>query len=99
MIVDAFTTREDGKIAGQVKTLTLDAKLELAAVDDLKPGAPAFRIYSARTEVGAAWAKTSQTGKAYWSLQLDDPSFPKPIYANLVPQDDGKLLLLWQRER
>lgn len=99
MIIGTFTTRQDGKIAGQIKTLTLDAKLELSPVENPKPGAPAFRLYAGRNEVGAAWEKTSQGGNTYWSLQLDDPSFAKPIYANLVPQEDGKLILLWQRER
>ncbi len=99
MIIGTFTTRQDGKIAGQIRTLTLDAKLELSPVQNPKPGAPAFRLHAGRVEIGAAWEKTSQDGNTYWSLQLDDPSFQKPIYANLVPQEDGKLILLRQRER
>ena len=99
MIIGTFTTRQDGKIAGTIRTLTLDAKLELVPVEAPKPGAPTFRLYSNRIEVGAAWEKTSQQGTTYWSLSLDDPSFAKPIYTNLVPQNDGKMILLWQRER
>ena len=99
MIIGTFTTRQDGKIAGSIKTLTLDAKLELSPIDNPKPGAPTFRLFAGRTEVGAAWEKTSQNNNTYWGVQLDDPSLPKPIYANLVPQDDDKLILLWQRER
>jgi len=35
-------------------------------------------------ETGAAWKKTSDGGREYLSVKLDDPSFPAPIYASLV---------------
>ncbi|MFY9700322.1 MAG: DUF736 domain-containing protein, partial [Rhodoplanes sp.] len=47
-------------------------------------------------EFGAAWRKTSNEGREYLSVKLDDPSFPAPIYASLVEVDDG-LSLIWSR--
>jgi uncharacterized protein (DUF736 family) len=32
----------------------------------------------------------------YHSVKLDDPSFPAPIYANLVAVDEG-YVLVWSR--
>lgn len=42
-------------------------------------------------ELGAAWQKTSEQGCDYLSVNLDDPSFPAPIYATLaeVEGEDG----------
>jgi uncharacterized protein (DUF736 family) len=33
----------------------------------------------------------------YISAKLDDPSFPQPIYANLVQQDGDDYALVWSR--
>ena len=49
------------------------------------------------TEFGAAWKKTARdSDREYLSVKLDDPSFPAPIYANLVAVDDG-YALVWSR--
>ncbi|WP_422631415.1 DUF736 domain-containing protein, partial [Pseudomonas proteolytica] len=56
-----------------------------------------FRIFAGATEFGAAWKKTArETDREYLSVKLDDPSFPAPIYANLVAVDDG-YALVWSR--
>jgi uncharacterized protein (DUF736 family) len=47
-------------------------------------------------EIGAAWQRTSKENTVYHSVKLDDPSFPAPIYANLVAVDDG-YALVWSR--
>ena len=48
-------------------------------------------------EIGAAWKKVAkETGREYHSLKLDDPSFPAPIYASLVENEDG-YALIWSR--
>ena len=40
-----------------------------------------------KLEIGTAWAHTSRGGNEFVSLELDDPSFPAPIYANLIERD------------
>jgi Protein of unknown function (DUF736) len=45
---------------------------------------------------GAAWQKTSNEGRDYLSMKLDDPSFPAPIYSTLVEvQSESDLQLIW----
>ncbi len=49
-------------------------------------------------EIGAAWSKTSNEGRDYLGLKLDDPSFTGPIYANLFADEDGDThSLIWSR--
>jgi len=38
----------------------------------------------------------SKGGREFVSLKLDDPSFPAPIYANLIERD-GQHELIWSR--
>jgi uncharacterized protein (DUF736 family) len=95
-----FKKSENGDYAGAVKTLTLNVKARITPVEKTNDKAPDFRIYAGRTEIefGAAWRKTSNDGREYLSVKLDDPSFPSPIYASLVEveAEDG-LSLIWSR--
>lgn len=51
-----------------------------------------------RAEIGAAWSKTSNEGRDYLGLKLDDPSFNAPIYANLFDDEEGEgFSLIWSR--
>ncbi len=52
-----------------------------------------------KAELGAAWGKTSEGGRDYLSVKLDDPSFTAPIYANLIEAEDGTFNLLWSRSQ
>ena len=70
-------------------------------VESQKEGAPAYRLYAGEVELGAAWAKTAkESGRKYHQVRLDDPSFPAPIFANLVEdQDSGSFALIWNRPK
>jgi hypothetical protein len=46
--------------------------------------APDFRLQAAGHDIGAAWKKTSEAGREYISVTLDDPSFPATVYARLI---------------
>jgi uncharacterized protein (DUF736 family) len=88
------------RYAGTVKTLTLNVKARMTPVEKTNDKAPDFRIYAGRGEVefGAAWRKTSNEGREYLSVKLDDPSFPSPIYASLVEvEGEDGLSLIWSR--
>jgi uncharacterized protein (DUF736 family) len=96
--IGSFTKSGNGDYAGSVKTLTLNVKARITPVDKANDKAPDFRIYAGRSNIdlGAAWRKTSNEGREYLSVKLDDPSFPAPIYASLVEVEEG-LSLIWSR--
>ena len=84
--IGSFKKSENGDYAGAVKTLTLNVKARITPAEKTNDKATDFRIFAGRGEVefGAAWRKTSNEGREYLSVKLDDPSFPSPIYASLV---------------
>ncbi|TAJ71794.1 MAG: DUF736 domain-containing protein [Phenylobacterium sp.] len=97
--IGTFTLSGDGSFAGSIKTLTLNVKqAQLRPVDKESANAPDFRVFANGTEFGAAWKKTSRENRDYLSVKLDDPSFPAPIYANLVDAEEG-YSLVWSRSR
>ena len=96
--IGSFTAIPDG-YSGTIRTLTVNVKAKIVANDQKKTeGAPDFRVYAGRAELGAAW-KAQTNGdepRDYLSVQLDDPSFPEPIRAALF-EDDGAAFLVWNR--
>ena len=99
--IGTFTTDRDGFLKGQIRTLNLDASVSMEPVTSDKEGAPAYRLYAGDVELGAAWAKTArESGRLYHQVRLDDPSFPAPIFANLVSDDEtGNYALIWNRPK
>lgn len=96
--IGSFTVGKDGYI-GTIRTLTVNVKAKIVANDQKKSeGAPDFRVYAGRGELGAAWkAQTNgEEPRDYLSVQLDDPSFPEPIRAALF-EEDGAAFLVWNR--
>ena len=96
--IGSFTTGKDG-YTGTIRTLTVNVKASIVANDrKASEGAPDFRIYAGRAELGAAWkAKTSgDDARDYLSVVLDDPCFPEPIRAALF-EEDGVGFLVWNR--
>ena len=63
--IGSFTKSENGDYTGSVKTLTLNVKARITPVDKANDKAPDFRIYAGRTDLGAAWKKTSNEGREY----------------------------------
>ncbi|HUB48328.1 MAG TPA: DUF736 domain-containing protein [Acetobacteraceae bacterium] len=90
---------KDGKLIGKIQTLSINASLTfLPNQNRSSPDAPAYRAFRGRTEVGAAWEKTSDnTRRTYYSVRFDDPTFTAPFFANLVAQDEGGFALIWSR--
>jgi hypothetical protein len=43
--------------------------------------------------------KTSEAGRPYLSVTLDDPSFPATVYARLIEGEDGTHDLIWSRSK
>src|SRR3546814_16806458 len=84
-----FTAEKDG-FTGTLRTLTLNVKVKLVANDKGEnESAPDFRLQAAGHDIGAAWKKTSEAGRAYISVTLDDPSFPATGYARIIEGTEG----------
>jgi uncharacterized protein (DUF736 family) len=95
--IGTFTRADDGSYTGSIKTLALNIKARLIPAEPSQnEKAPAMRVMAGNVEIGAAWQRTSKENTAYHSVKLDDPSFPTPIFANLVAVDDG-YALVWSR--
>jgi uncharacterized protein (DUF736 family) len=98
-IIGTFTAK-DGKYTGKIQTLGLNANVIFLPNTSTGPDAPAFRAFSGKLELGAGWEKTSESsGRQYLSVRLDEPSFPAPIFASLIAQEDDTYALLWSRPR
>jgi uncharacterized protein (DUF736 family) len=95
--IGTFTTSGNG-FSGIIKTLNLNVKATMRAVERATEKGPDFRILARNVEFGAAWKKVSNDGRDYLSVKLDDPSFPGPIFATLIEVDGEEgLSLIWSR--
>ena len=86
---------------GIIETLTIKAEVTLEPLRSNSEKAPDFRVYKGSGEVGIAFRKTSEKGNEYISVLFDDPSFAKPIWANLLLGKDAleNLPLMWDRPK
>ena len=92
--------KSGNEYTGEIVTLSVQAKGVRIVPEASRTGdnAPSHRVYVGRAEIGAAWSKTSNEGRDYLGLKLDDPSFTGPIYANLFADEDGEgFSLIWSR--
>ncbi len=95
--IGSFTRSDDGILSGAIRTLSLNIKARLIPADPSPNGkAPDLRVLAGNVEIGAAWKRTSKENTVYHAVKLDDPSFPAPIFANLV-EVDGGYALVWSR--
>jgi len=98
--IGTFKSTANNEFTGEILTLSVQAKNVRIAPDTRASGenAPSHRVFVGRAEIGAAWSKTSNEGRNYLSLKVDDPSFSNPIYANLFEDEDGDShSLIWSR--
>ncbi len=94
--IGTFTRGEDGFV-GVIKTLSLNVKARFVPAEKDSEKAPDLRAFVGPIEIGAGWKRTAkETGREYFSMKLDDPSFPSPIYASLVAVENG-YALIWSR--
>lgn len=81
-------------IAGQQKKLAVELTVKIEA------GLRHSRsLQAAGHDIGAAWKKTSEAGRDYLSVTLDDPTFPAPVYTRLIEGEDGTHDLIWSRSK
>ena len=98
--IGTFKKTGSNEFTGEIVTLSVQAK-GVRIIPDLRAtgeNAPSHRVFVGRIEIGAAWAKQSNEGRAYLGLKLDDPSLTAPIYANLFDDEEGEgYSLIWSR--
>ncbi|MBK8631488.1 MAG: DUF736 domain-containing protein [Sphingomonadales bacterium] len=94
-------TKTGNEYKGEIVTMSVQQKnVRIVPEAGSNDNAPSHRVFVGRAEIGAAWTKTSNEGRDYLSLKLDDPSFTAPIFANLFDDEDGKSFnLIWSRAR
>jgi len=98
--IGTFKKTGNNEFNGEIVTLSLQTKNVRIVPEARATGenAPSHRVFVGRAEIGAAWSKTSNEGRAYLGLKLDDPSFNAPIYANLFDDEEGEAFsLIWSR--
>ena len=95
--IGTFTRGEDGSTpAPSGRSRSTSKRASFRPTPRTNGKAPALRVLAGNVEIGAAWQRTSKENTVYHSVKLDDPSFPAPIFANLVAVDDG-YALVWSR--
>ncbi|MBB4303141.1 uncharacterized protein (DUF736 family) [Rhodobium orientis] len=100
--IGQFTRTKSG-YTGYIHTLTLDRELTLVPTESSDAeNAPDYRVHhgdGSGIEVGAAWKRSGEKAGDYLSLQLDDPTFDRPIRANLfqLEAESDTWTLRWNR--
>ena len=97
--IGSFKLTADGTYSGEISTLTMHRKVRLVPTEATANNAPDLRVYAGLAEIGVAWRKSSRSGDPYFAVKLDDPSFPAPVWANLVESQKEVAVfnLLWDR--
>lgn len=96
-------TRTKSGYAGRIHTLTLDREPTLVPAESSDAeNTPDYRVHSgdgSGPEVGAAWKRTGEKAGDSLSLQIDDPTFDRPIRANMFKLDaeNDTWTLQWNR--
>ncbi|MGD0185327.1 MAG: DUF736 domain-containing protein [Roseiarcus sp.] len=104
MIIGNFTyNKAKDTYAGEIKTLTLlRGKVAFRPAESKNGKGPQYRVVIEGTpgavELGAAWRRTSEAGREFLSVSLDDPALGRPLSAALMPSEDGAgAILIWSR--
>jgi uncharacterized protein (DUF736 family) len=101
MIIGNFKKTDDNSFRGVIRTLTLNLEVVFEPVLN-KAGEkmPDYRITAGDAELGGAWRKTSDAGKAYLSARLEDPALPASLFCALVRTgSEHGYSLVWERQR
>jgi uncharacterized protein (DUF736 family) len=105
MIIGNFTYDSgEGTYAGEITTLTLRRTgVKFLPAEKTGDKEPDYRIVhefdGMAVELGAAWKRSSDRGRDYLSVMIDDPALPASINAALFPSTENEdAALVWQRQ-
>ena len=82
--IGIFTKNESG-YAGSVRTLTVNTKVRFAPAEKEKDNTPDYRVLAGTAAIGA-WKKTSEAGRDYLSVKLDEPNLGSDGYSLMSRQ-------------
>ena len=101
MKIGDFTKKDDKSFIGTIQTLTLQLDVTMEPVTEkMGEKGPDYRVLTGYRELGAAWRETSNAGKAYLSVRIDDPALPQPLNCALVKTGaEVGYSLVWERQR
>lgn len=103
--IGEFKKNESGFYIGSIVTLAVSMTLALREVNNPNPNAPRYEIHAKSAsgvwfKVGALWEKVgSETGEAFLTGSIDDPSMDKTLYIACFMQADGNYAIAWSRPR
>ena len=104
MNIGTIKPNEQGIFIGRIQTMAFVATIALQAVNSNNERAPAFDVMALAADrrswvkVGALWQyNSSETGEAFLSGRIDDPSLDKPIDVAMFEQEDGSFNVAWRR--
>ncbi len=97
--IGTFKKAGTNAYTGTIQTLTIHTDISLEPTRSSNDKAPDFEVFAGSTQVGIAYNKTSEKGNPYVSILLDDPTFARPFWANLLLNDRDEFPLMWDRPR
>jgi len=104
MNIGTLKRNTDGLFTGRIATITFTATIALSEVRSHNDKAPAYDVMALAADrrswvkVGAVWEYTSnETGEAFLSGRIDDPSLDKPLDVAIFGQQDGSFNVAWRR--
>jgi uncharacterized protein (DUF736 family) len=105
MIIGNFSYDADrDTYAGEITTLTLErASVVFRPNEKVGDKEPDYRVVQDRdglvVEFGAAWKRSSERGRDFLSVLLDDPALPSSLNAALfLAEGQDRATLVWQRQ-
>jgi uncharacterized protein (DUF736 family) len=105
MIIGNFTYDLDrDTYAGAITTLTLQrGSVVFRPTEKNGDKEPDYRVIqeteAGTVELGAAWKRSSERGREFLSVLLDDPALASSVNAALFPSDQNeRATLVWQRQ-
>jgi uncharacterized protein (DUF736 family) len=101
LTIGHFKLAREGGWEGEIRTLTLNAKVRFVPNDDrAHANAPVFRVMLGGVRIGDAWEARWGPDRAhlFYRVSLDDPLFLDPMSAALFPDSEGGgAQLVWSR--
>jgi uncharacterized protein (DUF736 family) len=101
-IIGTFNKAKAGGWEGKIRMLSAAMTARFVPNDNRDSEAsPHFRLLSECSELGAAWVRrTGADNTEFLSVQLDDPTFERPISAALFYSESGERAhLVWNRRQ
>lgn len=96
----------EGGFIGNIETMDVSIQVVLKPYTARTPDGPVFEIFAKAksgnlVRIGAAWEKAAkESGEVFYSLTLDDPSFPCPLNVTAFKGASyGVFDVVWKRPR